>query len=405
MQRGEVQLRGPLLRPKSYGGKRALPDTRRMTPSLPLHSGDFRAVTSPPAIPSSRSLPVALTAWLVIVAGAALSVISAISLLMLLARSYGTNTGGPLDWLLVLAGPPVTFIAGIGLLRRRRWAWLCVIGILLALLAWQVWQMANPPSAEPTSYVSPSGVKTTVMGSGPVYSLPLTGVCAGMLALLLSPRARREFARSRKKCQATPVAPSAPQAVSGRDWRVGHTGRDMMYYEELRDGTWQRLSIDGEMLMGRAHHVIYFASPERWQSYPEWARHRRDEIMARIQSEFREPDYEYTGGGITGAMATAPTPASHAAANRMTSSQFRALVLTLAILLGISALMAWLVHGGLQKNETWWPAKRASQQRIVSRAQEPAMFWTSIGVYSAIGLGTFGLAVCMVCWSRGGKKS
>jgi hypothetical protein len=69
----------------------------------------------------------------------------------------------------------------------------------------------------------------------------------------------------------------------------------MMYYEEFHDGAWQRLDIDGEMLTGRAHHVIYFSCPETWQRYPEWARHRREEIMARIKSEFREPDYEYHG--------------------------------------------------------------------------------------------------------------
>jgi len=77
-----------------------------------------------------------------------------------------------------------------------------------------------------------------------------------------------------------------------KTWRVGHQGRDRMYYEELHGGAWERIDIDGEMLMGRAHHVIYFASPERWLEYPEWARGRRDEIIARITSEFREPDYE-----------------------------------------------------------------------------------------------------------------
>jgi hypothetical protein len=81
-----------------------------------------------------------------------------------------------------------------------------------------------------------------------------------------------------------------------RGWRVGHRGRDQMYYEELRDGVWKRIDIDGEMLMGRAHHVIYFASPERWREYPPWASQRRDEIIARIKSEFREPDYEYYAG-------------------------------------------------------------------------------------------------------------
>lgn len=46
-----------------------------------------------------------------------------------------------------------------------------------------------------------------------------------------------------------------------RGWRVGHSGRDSMYYEEFRGGGWERLVIDGEMLMGPAHHVIYFDSP------------------------------------------------------------------------------------------------------------------------------------------------
>ncbi len=77
------------------------------------------------------------------------------------------------------------------------------------------------------------------------------------------------------------------------NWRVGHHGRDMMYYEEHHHGEWNRINIDGEMLTGRAHHVIYFADAETWQRYPEWARHRRDEIIARIKSQFREPDYEY----------------------------------------------------------------------------------------------------------------
>ena len=53
--------------------------------------------------------------------------------------------------------------------------------------------------------------------------------------------------------------------------------------------------LDGEMLIGRAHHVIYFANPAEWRIYPEWAQGRREEIIGRIKSEFREPDYEYHG--------------------------------------------------------------------------------------------------------------
>lgn len=80
------------------------------------------------------------------------------------------------------------------------------------------------------------------------------------------------------------------------EWRVGHTGRDCMYYEEYREDCWERIEISGEMLMGPAHHVIYFASREQWKAYPEWARGRRSEIIARIKSRFAPPDYEYHGG-------------------------------------------------------------------------------------------------------------
>src|SRR5688572_12912606 len=91
-----------------------------------------------------------------------------------------------------------------------------------------------------------------------------------------------------------------------RGWRVGHEGRDQMYYEELHRGAWERIDVDGEMLTGRAHHVIYFATPARWLGYPSWARDRRDEIIARITSEFREPDYEYSG--LTAAAGAASSP-------------------------------------------------------------------------------------------------
>ena len=74
-----------------------------------------------------------------------------------------------------------------------------------------------------------------------------------------------------------------------KNWRVGHIARDAMFYEELHEGEWRRVVIDGEMLIGRAHHVIYFTSTK----FPDWAIARRHEIIARIKSEFRPPDYEY----------------------------------------------------------------------------------------------------------------
>jgi hypothetical protein len=81
-----------------------------------------------------------------------------------------------------------------------------------------------------------------------------------------------------------------------RGWHVSRLGRDQMLYEEFADRTTRHITIDGEMLVGRPRHVIYFASPDEWrQRYPDWARDRRDEIIARIKSELRQPDYEYSG--------------------------------------------------------------------------------------------------------------
>jgi hypothetical protein len=79
-------------------------------------------------------------------------------------------------------------------------------------------------------------------------------------------------------------------------------------------------------------------------------------------------------------------------ASRPTAPQRRALLLAIVLLLVVSTGMAWVVARGLTTDATYWPAKRPSPQRVVARATEPVMYWTSIAVYATIGLGTFGLA-------------
>jgi hypothetical protein len=177
-----------------------------------------------------------------------------------------------------------------------------------------------------------------------------------------------------------------------------------MYYEELRDGTWERIDVDGEMLMGRAHHVIYFASPERWQAYPAWAHGRRAEIIERITSEFREPEYEYHGLDAT----AAPTPATPAAppsgatpvpapkpARRPVDppSANRTLLGVVVGLFLLAAFMGWLVATGVARGETRLPLRQSTLRRTVPRATEPATFWLSIGVYATVGAGALALGV------------
>jgi hypothetical protein len=173
-----------------------------------------------------------------------------------------------------------------------------------------------------------------------------------------------------------------------------------MFYDELRDGVWERLDIDGEMLMGRAHHVIYFASPERWLAYPRWARDRRDEIIARITSEFREPDYEYHGLAAGPAAtpsapsAPEPMPPPTAASARKSASAHdgrRALLVAVLALFALAAAMAWLVTRSVARDETYIPIRNAVLRRTVSRDGEPVTFWISIGAYTAVGVGALAL--------------
>jgi hypothetical protein len=384
----------------------------------------------PTAAPSSRSAPVTVLAWLVIVASAVVTPISVISFLMWLVGSYGTKTGSALDWLTIVAGPPVTFLAGIGLLRRARWARLCLLALLITVLAWNGYGILRGPTPEHT-YTSAGGVPTTVLASEATYSLPIIAICTGLIAMLCSAKVRAEFAAS-----AAPVVKmetAAAKAMSrgdfdaaeerdiARGWRVGHRGRDQMFYEEMRDGAWQWIEIDGEMLMGRAHHVIYFASRERWQGYPEWARGRRDEIIARIKSEFREPDYEYHGEGEPArppqsvqngpaAGSVAGSPGDSRQFTRVSSiaktppwQTWTVSLLVAAMLLALAGWMFWLVKCGMEKGVATFPSRRVSDWRPVSRQYEPVEFWFSIGLYSVIGVGAFGLVVWgirVVCKER-----
>jgi hypothetical protein len=190
-----------------------------------------------------------------------------------------------------------------------------------------------------------------------------------------------------------------------RGWRVGHQGRDQMYYEERIAGAWQRLEVDGEMLTGRAHHVIYFKSPSEWQRYPAWAQGRRDEIIARIKQEFREPDYEYHDGGpwaTTAPVASPPASSSPAASHgpgpaaRSSQQGMGALLFASVLLFALGGTLSWFALSSVLTGETTLPIQRATLRRTVVRAEEPATFWLAVGVYAAIGagaltLGTFGM--------------
>ena len=79
-----------------------------------------------------------------------------------------------------------------------------------------------------------------------------------------------------------------------RGWRFRPAGRDQFCYQELIDGQWTSITIDGSLLSGRPRHVIYMPTIEAWGQLPAWARNRRAEIIARIKTQCPEPEYKYT---------------------------------------------------------------------------------------------------------------
>ncbi|MBL9206808.1 MAG: hypothetical protein JNN01_17090, partial [Opitutaceae bacterium] len=176
-------------------------------------------------------------------------------------------------------------------------------------------------------------------------------------------------------------------------WRVGHLGRDSMFYEEWGGGEWRRLEIQGEMLMGRAHHVIYVPSPAAWQAGPGWARERRDEILARIKSRFPPPDYAYQDVTTPYADGLAKPEAATQTAKRKPArdGSYTLLALLSAAFLAVAVGLFWFVQRGLARGETVFPGKVASHSRAVQRQQEPVKFWFSIGLYGALGVGALGL--------------
>jgi hypothetical protein len=319
--------------------------------------------------------------------------ITVITVLMLMAGSYGTSTFDPVGFLIIVVAPPATLVAGLGLLLRWRWARFYIIAMLAIIIVANVSELSKGGKTT-TIRTTPAGVTTSedVWGGPNYHSVPIIVFCSASLVLLFLPFVRREF-HPPAKAPAGPSGPVAPEgslpppAPGERDWRVGHKGRDLMYYEEWHHGAWQRLTIDGEMLTGRAHHVIYFDPVSRWQSHPEWARHRRDEIMARIKSQFRASDYEYQDGlpgapvpPVVPAVPPVTTPAA-------TPKQWAAFWLFVVIFFALAIRLGWLVQSGIETGTTIFPSKRPTLQRPVSLKEEPVNFWLVIAVYSAGSLG------------------
>lgn len=154
---------------------------------------------NPPPVPAQRprSLLVTLVAWLAIIGGVLALPVSLITVVALLVKSYGTQSATLGGFLTVVCGPPALVAAGLGLIRRRRWAWFCLLALLVVFAAHSAYEMLRPP--RPTTVtVSPNGVKTTTLGDdapgAPGRGSPVPLVLSlALFGLLLTPGVRAEF--------------------------------------------------------------------------------------------------------------------------------------------------------------------------------------------------------------------
>jgi len=136
--------------------------------------------------------------------------ISAISALMLLAGSHGTANAEAGGVFLIVFAPALTLVAGFGLWRRQRWAHVCVVILLLAVLVLQGLGWWRGPMPGHTT-VSASGTVTTVMAAPAAYSPLLTLVAVALLAYLLQSGVRGECFR--KRSAAASASPGTPPPV------------------------------------------------------------------------------------------------------------------------------------------------------------------------------------------------
>lgn len=168
---------------------------------------------------AQRSRLLTPLAMLLMLGSVLLLPISAISALMLLAGSHGTSHAEPGGIFLIVVAPALTLVAGFGLWRRQRWAHVCVVILLVAVLVSQGLGWWRGPTPQHTTR-SASGTVTTVMAAPAAYSPALMLIAAALLAYLLQPGVRAECARKRSAASAArpDTPPPLPAAtVPARD--------------------------------------------------------------------------------------------------------------------------------------------------------------------------------------------
>ncbi len=156
-----------------------------------------------PPLPPKRTLFTTLLGILAILIGAPASLFSAFALMMAIGKPYANASTTLLDIFLLFILPPVTLLAGIGLLFRHRWARWWMILLATGLLGVGI-----------KGVISPAPVEELFTPVAPVYAIP-SAIVGGLLLLGLStPRVRREFQPS-SQAHPPPVPPPIPISAAG----------------------------------------------------------------------------------------------------------------------------------------------------------------------------------------------
>jgi hypothetical protein len=80
-----------------------------------------------------------------------------------------------------------------------------------------------------------------------------------------------------------------------RGWRFS-PGRDEIFYHEKVNGEWKEIRI----YVGVSEDLKYSIIDLSGIQFPAWALNHKDEIIARIKSEYSPPQYEYDEEAKTG---------------------------------------------------------------------------------------------------------
>jgi hypothetical protein len=76
-----------------------------------------------------------------------------------------------------------------------------------------------------------------------------------------------------------------------RGWRLRFVSRGDWTYEEKRNGAWVGFKMSEQKNASKSPQHLLIKSSPRWTEYPEWTHGRREEILARISSQLKEPYY------------------------------------------------------------------------------------------------------------------